>query len=141
MDGDDRTQVVAKPVQLAARLEFEMFDRVGYEHRLAVDPGLRESIIENASGRTDEGLADNVFLVARLFADQHEPGLARALANHLGGEFIERAAGARGLRPLRSAFRELMRAAMLVQWFTMIPFLRDNALNYKADYNFLTLPS
>ena len=37
---------------------------------------------EQPPGRTDEGPPLEVFLVARLFADQHDPSIGTALAEH-----------------------------------------------------------
>ena len=93
--------VIVRPLvqpALAAHLMLEMLDRIGDESLLAGNAGVLERGIEDAAGRADERLAGEVFLVARLFADQHEIGPARAFARHrLGGIPIERATPAIGL--------------------------------------------
>src|SRR5262245_9528845 len=82
---------------LAAHLEFEMLDRVGDESIAARNAGLFERLIEDPPGRTHERLAGEVFLVAGLLADQHEPGAGAPFPrNDLGGELVERAARAFG---------------------------------------------
>src|SRR6185312_4008170 len=53
---------------LATHLVLEMLDRIGDEHARAVDAGLLQRLIKDAPRRPDEGLAGNVFFVARLFA-------------------------------------------------------------------------
>jgi hypothetical protein len=73
----------------------EMLDRVGDESVLARDARILERGIENVAGGPDERLAGEIFLVARLLADQHEFGAARSFAWHgLRGVAIERAAPA-----------------------------------------------
>jgi hypothetical protein len=84
---------------LPALLEFEMLHGVGDEDLAAVEPRLLDGTVEHAPGRADKRLAFEVFLVARLLADQHQPGARGALAgHHLGGIFIERTARALCLR-------------------------------------------
>ena len=80
---------------LAALLELEMLDRVGDVGRAAVDPGLAERAVEQLAGRADERAAGEILLVARLLADEQDPGVERAFAEHgLGRAFVEVAAGA-----------------------------------------------
>src|SRR5581483_5725678 len=67
---------------LAARLPFEMLDDVGDVDRRAIDAGVDERAIEQLAGRADERVAGEVFLIARLLADQHQLGLACAFAEH-----------------------------------------------------------
>ena len=84
---------------LAARLEFEVLDRIGDIGALAVDAGIGQRPVEHRAGRPDEGLAREILLVARLLADEDEVGGRQALAEHrLGREAVERAARA-GPRP------------------------------------------
>jgi hypothetical protein len=72
-----------------------MLDRVGDEHFLPRNARFLEGLIKDASGGTDEWLAGNVFLVARLLAHEHQMGVTPAFARHwLGRIFIKRAATA-----------------------------------------------
>jgi len=82
---------------LAPHLVFKMFDGIGDVGVVAEDTGFLQRGIENATCRTDKRFAGEIFLIARLLADQHEVGLARSLARHrLGGIAVER------LRPGRA---------------------------------------
>src|SRR5579871_1925529 len=54
----------------AALLEFEVLHRVGDVDILAADGGIGKSLVERSAGGTHEGVAFEVFLVARLFADE-----------------------------------------------------------------------
>jgi hypothetical protein len=65
---------------LAAHFMLEMLDGIGDECLLPRDAGVLQRLIKNAAGGPDERLAGQVFLVARLLADQHEGGLLRAFA-------------------------------------------------------------
>ncbi len=77
---------------LAARLELEMLDCVGHVDALAVNAGLGEGAVEHLSGRTDERLALQVFLIARLLADKHHRCVRGPFAKDgLGCVLIERA--------------------------------------------------
>ncbi len=83
----------------AARFPFEMLDRVRDVNRVAVDPRLLQRAIEELSGRTDEWLAAQVLLVARLLAEQHHRRLFWYFAeNGLGRILVERAGGTAGGR-------------------------------------------
>ena len=63
----------------------------------AVDAGFFQRAVEHLPGGTDERLAGEVFLVARLLADQHDPRGRRAFAEHgLGRVLVERAGAAIG---------------------------------------------
>ena len=64
---------------LAARLVFEMLHRVGDVDARAVDAGFGERAVEHLPGRSDEGLAGQIFLIARLLADEHHRRVAPAL--------------------------------------------------------------
>ncbi len=66
----------------AARLEFEMLDRVCDVNRPPVYPGFFQCLIQQLAGRTNKRPANNVFLIARLFADEHHPRVMRAFAKH-----------------------------------------------------------
>src|SRR5580704_15126373 len=107
---------------LAAHLVLEMLDRIGDEGFVARDAGVLERGIEQAASRADERFARKVFLVARLFADQHDGGVARSLAgNRLGGVAIKRAAGAAFLgfgelgQRLDRLLRRLIHAARMLR--------------------------
>ena len=67
---------------LAARLEFEMLHRVGDVSAGPVEAGFFQCFVEYLSRRSNEWLAGEVFLVARLFADEHHRRIARAFAEH-----------------------------------------------------------
>src|SRR5688572_27072733 len=67
---------------LAARLPLEVLDRVGDVQVLALDARGLQRPVEQASGRPDERQALAVLLVARLLADQHDPGVGVAGAEH-----------------------------------------------------------
>ena len=80
---------------LPRSLELEVLDGVGHEDVPARDLRLRERPVEDRSGRPDERMALQIFLVARLLADEDEPRAARAFAeDRLGGLAIEVAAAA-----------------------------------------------
>ena len=73
----------------------------------ALDAGIVECAVEHLAGRPDEGFARDVFLVARLLADEHEPRVLRPFAeDDLRRVFVEIAGAAmRGLaRHLFEAF-------------------------------------
>ena len=58
-------------------------------------PGALEPLVQDAPRRTHERVALDVLAVAGLLADQHQPGVARALAEHrLGGVLPELARSA-----------------------------------------------
>jgi hypothetical protein len=59
----------------AARLPFEVLDDVGDVDRGAIDAGLGERSIEQLAGRSDKRTPREILLIARLFADQHQPGI------------------------------------------------------------------
>src|SRR5438270_8271664 len=56
----------------AARLPFEMLDDVRNVDGLAIDARFREGFVEQRAGRTDEGMAAQIFLIAGLLADEHD---------------------------------------------------------------------
>ena len=57
---------------LAARFPLEMFDGVGDVDFPAVDASFGESGVEQLAGRAYERAALEIFLIARLFADEHD---------------------------------------------------------------------
>ena len=80
---------------LAPPLELEMLHRIGDVGPLARHAGLGQRLVEQLPGRTDERRAGQILLVARLLADEDQPRIERAFAEHgLGGAFVEIAAGA-----------------------------------------------
>jgi hypothetical protein len=71
---------------LAARLELETLDRVGDVDFQPVDTGIVEDLVEHLAGRTNERLARNVLLIARLLTDENDAGVFGSFAEHgLGG--------------------------------------------------------
>ena len=52
--------------------EFEVFNGVGEVKFFAVEAGFLEGLVEEFSGGADEGTAGDVFLIAGLFADDHD---------------------------------------------------------------------
>lgn len=56
----------------APRLVFEMLDRIGDIDRTPIEACFHKCAIEHGAGRPDKGMALNVFLIARLFADENE---------------------------------------------------------------------
>jgi hypothetical protein len=75
--------------------EAEVFDRIRPVHLVAGQPGLLDGLHEQPAGRPDERRTLPVLLVARLLADQHDPGRRRPGREHgLGGRFPQLAAAA-----------------------------------------------
>ncbi|GEN15824.1 hypothetical protein NCH01_22550 [Neoasaia chiangmaiensis] len=66
----------------AARRELEVFDGIRDVACVAGDAGSGEYLIEQASGRSDEGMAGEILLIAGLFADKHQARGSGALAEH-----------------------------------------------------------
>ena len=80
---------------LAARLVLEVLHRVGDVDRLALDSRRLQRSVEHLAGRSDEGASGQVFLIARLLADQHQRRIGGAFAEHgLGRILVEMAARA-----------------------------------------------
>ena len=74
----------------AARLPFEVFDGVSDVYAFAVDAGFFQCPVQNAAGRSDERLAEAIFIVSRLFADEDHLGFVRARAeNRLRAALVE----------------------------------------------------
>ena len=115
---------------LAAGLPLEMFYGVGDVDFLAVDAGFDEGGVEELSRGSDEGTALEVFLISRLFADEHdfrvvlafaEDGLRAALPEvailaMFGGFGQLREAGVQGnlQKGWRAPFRHT--SSMLSEW-------------------------
>src|SRR5205807_1798460 len=79
---------------LAALLELEVLDGVGDVDLLALEPRVGQGLVEHLAGRTDERRALAIFLVSRLFSDEHDPRGGRASAEDgLRGVTVEVAAG------------------------------------------------
>ena len=84
-----------------------MLDRIGDVAIAAIHAGGFERLVEQGAGGADEGKAGEVFLVARLFADEHQPRGLRAPPEHgLRRVFVEVAAraGFRLARQFRQRF-------------------------------------
>jgi hypothetical protein len=83
----------------APHFMLEVFDRIGDEHIVTVDPRLFEGAVEDTAGRPHEGPAGFIFLVAGLFAvKHHRRRLPLFAGNDLRCELIERAARAASFR-------------------------------------------
>src|SRR5207245_1377167 len=85
---------------LATLLELEVLDRVGDVELLALEPRFGQRLVKHLAGRTDERRALPIFLIPRLFSDEHDPCGGRAPAEDgLRGVAVQIAAGtARGSR-------------------------------------------
>jgi len=59
---------------LAARLPLEVLDHVGDVDLRPIDADFRQRLVEDSSGRPDKRVAGAILVVARLFADEHDPG-------------------------------------------------------------------
>src|SRR5262249_13547092 len=78
----------------SALLELEMLHRIGDEYLRAIEPRIHECAVEHATGRSDEWLAGEVLVVARLLADEHQWRRGRSFAgDDLGGVAIKRTPG------------------------------------------------
>ena len=83
----------------AAHLVLEVLHRIGEKNLDAADSGSFQRPVENPSGRTDKGLAGEIFLISRLLADQHQRRACRPFArHHLCGREIQRTSRVFGLR-------------------------------------------
>ena len=67
---------------LAARLVVEVLDRVRDVDLRAVDRCPLECAVEDATGRTDEGMAFAILAVPRLLADEQDAGGGGPFAEH-----------------------------------------------------------
>ena len=80
----------------AARLVLEVLHGVRQVHVAARDAGHLQRLVEYRARRSNKRLALAVFLIPRHFADQHDIGLARTLAEDcLSGAPIQLATAAR----------------------------------------------
>src|SRR5580698_8694965 len=62
--------------------EFKMLDRVGDVDQPPVDARLFQRVIQQLSRGPDERAADDVFLIAWLFTDEHHQRAAWTFAEH-----------------------------------------------------------
>src|SRR5690606_37454934 len=77
--------------------ELEVLDRVGHIDGSAIDARLLERSVQDPPGGADERRAFEVLLVPRLFTDEQEAGVRRALAEHrLRGVAVQAASSATG---------------------------------------------
>ncbi|HEX5242920.1 MAG TPA: hypothetical protein VFW23_06605, partial [Tepidisphaeraceae bacterium] len=84
---------------LAARLPFEMLDRIGHVSLFARDSSFLQRGVEHFPRWADERLARAIFLIARLLADEHHGGICWTFSEDgLGGVAIKRASLAFGGR-------------------------------------------
>jgi hypothetical protein len=67
---------------LAAAHPLEVLDHVGHVHLVTVEAGLGHRPVEQRPGRADERAPGQVLAVPGLFAGHHDPGPARAFAEH-----------------------------------------------------------
>jgi hypothetical protein len=67
---------------LAARLPLEVLHHVGEIHIAEIDAGILERVTQQLAGWTDERFAFEIFSIARLLADEHDAGAARAVPEH-----------------------------------------------------------
>jgi len=80
-----------------ARLPLEVLDRVGDVNVLSIDSGFGQTLVEEPTSRADERMPLEILAIARLLADQQEPGARPALPeNGLGRALPERAGAAAG---------------------------------------------
>src|SRR5580658_3348785 len=66
----------------AAQAEFEVLDRVGDVDQPPVDAGLFQRVVQHLSRWANEWPADDVFLIARLFPNEHYACSAGPLAEY-----------------------------------------------------------
>ncbi len=79
----------------SARHPFEVFDNIGDVGLPAVDPCLDKTAVQQPSRRSDEGMAGEVFGIARLLAHEHDRCSLRSFAEHgLCGVLVQIAGGA-----------------------------------------------
>ena len=105
--GDFRGRWFFVLAAFALRFPFEVFDGVGDVDIPADDTGLFQCPVEEMSGRSHEGMAGQILLIARLFADKQQLGPRRPFAEHrLRGLFIEVTAHAGRRRLLQIGKRQ-----------------------------------
>jgi hypothetical protein len=91
---------------LPTGLPFEVFHRVRNVNFLAINSRFFEGLIHDFSSGSNEGFTLLIFVIARLFADQHDRRVSRAFAKHgLCSPLVEmtRFAFARGVAHLGQA--------------------------------------
>src|SRR3984893_9911578 len=75
---------------LPLRFALEVLDGVRDVDASTIDARFLERLIEDAPGRTDEGLAFDILAIARLLAHEHDLGMLRPLAKDgLGAGLVE----------------------------------------------------
>jgi len=70
-------------------LEFEVLHGIGHVNVSAIDCGIRQSPVEQSSRWSDKRMTLNIFLIAGLLTDHHDPRRRRTFAeNGLRGMFV-----------------------------------------------------
>lgn len=82
----------------ATRLPFEVLHGIRHIDFAAIDSRVFESAVEDLASGADEGFPREIFLVARLFAQQHERRAFRSSAEDGLSGVAEKMAGGAGLR-------------------------------------------
>jgi hypothetical protein len=73
-----------------ARLPFEVFHRVRDVNLRPIDSSFLKRPVHDFSSRTNERFAGDIFVIARLFANQHHPRMLRPFAkNSLCCAFVQ----------------------------------------------------
>ena len=67
---------------LSSRLPLKMLHRIGDVHFLAINPGFFECLIHDFPCRSDEWFACDIFVITRLFADEHNRRALWAFSKH-----------------------------------------------------------
>jgi hypothetical protein len=74
----------------SAGLPLKMFHRVGHVNLRSIDSSVRERAIHNFPSWTNEWSARDIFVIARLFANQHHRCALRTFAkDSLGSAFVQ----------------------------------------------------
>jgi len=66
----------------------EVLDRVGHEHLLTRNAGIRQRLVEQTPGGPHERMAGAILLIARLLAHEHHRCAFRPLARHAWVAFL-----------------------------------------------------
>jgi hypothetical protein len=73
-----------------ARLPFEVFHRVGDVNLGTINASFLERTVHDFPSRTNEWFAGHIFVIARLFANQHHHCALRPFSKHsLGRSFVQ----------------------------------------------------
>jgi hypothetical protein len=73
-----------------ARLPFEVFHRVGDVNLGAINASFLERAVHDFPSRTNEGFTRHIFVIARLFADEHDRCALRTFAkDSLGPSLVQ----------------------------------------------------